>query len=134
MLQFMTLLSQEKRLADFPEYLLFLKSNKFMKGNYFSQLIYDIESEEKQKLSINTNNEENKNEYNSSLESSDFDLRSRKRGPYKKYELELKEKAIFKVKNEGKSLKEVSIELDVPAKNLKRWLDVGAKRRKGYLL
>ena len=62
---------------------------------------------------------------------SQMDLEKKKRGPYKKYETRLKEDAIFRVKEKGQDAKEVAKILKVPLKNVKRWINVGAYRKKG---
>lgn len=43
-----------------------------------------------------------------------------RRGPYKRYSFQVKEEAISKM-NEGEPLKQVSNEMNIPKKNLKRW-------------
>jgi len=54
-----------------------------------------------------------------------------KRGPYRAYGISLKQEAIKMMEEEDKSLKEVSNILRVPTKNIKRWMKVGALRKKG---
>ena len=57
-------------------------------------------------------------------------MKAGKRGPYTKYDIELKKIAIDRVKS-GHDLRKVAKEFKVPLKNLKRWLEVGAYRKKG---
>ena len=42
----------------------------------------------------------------------------------------MKKTALSKVRN-GENLRSVSSEMDIPLKNLRRWIDNGAERKKG---
>lgn len=79
----------------------------------------------------------NLNSHNTSSSSSTSNgnsssLKKYKRGPYRVYQISLKQEAI-KMIGEGKELKDVSKNLNVPSKNLKRWSKVGPYRKKGKL-
>lgn len=52
------------------------------------------------------------------------------RGQYKKFSVEEKKEAIEEV-NLGKEVHDVARERNIPLKNLKRWIVVGAKRKEG---
>ena len=62
--------------------------------------------------------------------STSSDMKLGKRGPYTKYGVELKQIAIQRVRA-GQELRKVARDLKVPLKNLKRWVEVGAHRKKG---
>lgn len=53
-----------------------------------------------------------------------------KRGPYRKYNRNVKENAILRVQR-GEDIRKVSKEIQIPIKNVKRWLEFGPERKKG---
>lgn len=52
------------------------------------------------------------------------------RGPYKKYTSDTKMEALNKLRL-GYSIKDVCEEMEIPKKNLRRWIELGAERKKG---
>ena len=56
-----------------------------------------------------------------------------KRGPYRKYNKNTKLNAIIRVKA-GEDIRKVSKEIQIPIKNIKRWLEFGPDRKKGFNL
>lgn len=69
----------------------------------------------------------------SSIESSGVGYR-RVRGPYRKYTEEVKRYAIRVAHELKNDIAEASRKLKIPAKNIKRWINAGAIRKKGNRL
>ena len=92
-------------------------------------------SKKKSKRKHSSSSDSSDSSSNSSNSSSSSNLsrlssKKYKRGKYHYYTLETKLQAI-KFMEEGVDLKEVSKNLSVPPKNLKRWFKVGPFRKKG---
>lgn len=65
-----------------------------------------------------------------SMDSSGTNFR-RVRGPYRKYTEEVKRHAIRVAHDLRNDVAEASRKLRIPAKNIKRWINAGAIRKKG---